>query len=138
MSVPYLDSWIWLEYVFEGPAESDAADVLAEATESGAATSTVTLAETAYILRRDAGRDTADYVTSSIEDTESIQLVPVSAEIALRAAGLRRKYYERRSCELSYADAIHIASALRCDCSAIHTGDGDFEDIDEIETICYR
>lgn len=133
----YLDSWVWLEYVFDGSASAEASSALQEAHTEGGVTSTIALTEIDYILRREIGDETADFVTSSIEDRNSIRTVPVSDEIALRASSLRTKYYRRREREVSYADAIHLATAIVCDCEILYTGDSDFEEIDEVETVVY-
>ena len=134
----YLDSWVWLEYVLGGDTDGAVASVLEEAHENGATTSAIALAEIDYIVRRELDRETADYVTSGIEDVSSIHVAPVTSDVALRASGIRSKYYSRRERELSYADAIHIATALQMDCTVIHTGDTDFEAIEEIRTVIHR
>lgn len=134
----YLDSWVWLEYVLGGPADEAAEDVLDDAHNGGGVTSAISLAEIGYIVRRELDRETADHVTSSIEDTDSIRVVPVSGEIAYQASGIRTKYYSRRERELSYADAIHVTTALCMDCDVIHTGDSDFVDLDGIDTKLHR
>lgn len=133
----YLDSWIWIEYVLGGEAEADAETVLNDAHDHGGTTSAITLTEVDYIIRREIDRETADFVTSSIEDSDSLRLVSVSDDIALRASSIRTKYYQRRERELSYADSIHIATAVLTDCDVIHTGDSDFESLDEIESIVH-
>ena len=71
----YLDSWVWLKYVFGGTAESDAGDVLDDAREHGGTTSAIALTEIDYVVRREIDRQTADFVTSSIEDDESLHVV---------------------------------------------------------------
>lgn len=134
----YLDSWVWLEYVLGGPADEAASNILDDAHNGSGVTSAISIAEVGYIVRRELGRETADYVTSSIDDAESIRVVPVSGEIAYEASGIRTKYYSRRERELSYADAIHVSTALHADCDVIHTGDSDFSGLDEIETKLHR
>lgn len=134
----YLDSWVWLEYVFGGTGEEAARNAIDRSRDDGGVTSTIALTEIDYILRRDVDRETADFVTSSIEDDDAIRVIPVSSEIALRASSLRTKYYRRRDRELSYADAIHIATAIVEGCSVIDAGDSDFNGIEEIETNVHR
>ena len=52
------------------------------------------------------------------------------------AAALRHDYYERGVHELSYADAIHLATAtVHEECDVLYSGDPDFDDVDEIETV---
>ena len=134
----YFDSWVWLEYVLGGPRGDVAADLVNDAYDDGCVTSAISISEIGYIVHRELGRETADLVTSSIDDANSIRVVPVSSEIAYQGATLRSKYYDRRERELSYADAIQIATAIHTDCDVIHTGDSDFADLDEIETVLHR
>lgn len=128
----YLDSWVWLEYGLRDDQWATARDVIDEAVENGGVVSTIALTEVDYVLSREVDRKTADLVTSAIEDFESVHVVPVSSEVALYASRLRRKYYDRRENELSYADAIHVATAALLDCEMLHTGDSDFEVVEEV------
>ena len=41
------------------------------------------------------------------------------------------KYYDRKNRQFSYADAIHLATALITGCDRLFTGDPDFIGIDE-------
>lgn len=129
----YLDTWVWIEYGLDGPHVSIAEDIIDVALDAGAVTSTITLLEVAYILARDIDRSGADFVTSAIEDFESIHVVPVTSEIARYAGELRSRYYDRQDRQLSYADAIHLATAVLTDCDRLQTGDTDFEGVTEIE-----
>jgi predicted nucleic acid-binding protein len=62
--------------------------------------------------------------------------MPVIDEIAAYAAELRFKYYDPGERELSYADAIHLATAaIHDDCDTLYSGDPDFAGLDEIETV---
>jgi len=135
--VIYLDSWVWLEFGFRDEQWELAADAIDEARREGGAFSTIGLTEVDYILTREIDRETADFVTSAIEDFETIHVVPVSKEIAMYASELRSKYYQRRERELSYADAIHLATAAVLDCDRLYTGDSDFEDLDEIDAVVH-
>ena len=134
----YLDSWVWLEYVLGGPAEERAGEVLDTAHADGGVTSAISISEIGYVVRRELGQEMADFVTSSIDDAEPIRVVPVTSDIAYRASGIRTKYYSRRDRELSYADAIQIATAIHEECDVIHTGDTDFEELDEVATRIHR
>ena len=134
----YLDSWVWLEYGLDGTLSDMAEETIHEAQDAGGIVSTIALTEVDYILNREVGSEPADLVTSAIEDFEQIHVVPVTSEIALYASRLRTKYYQRRERELSYADAIHLATAVLTDCEILHTGDSDFEDLDELETVVHQ
>lgn len=131
--VIYLDSWVWLEYGLDQAHEAIAAELIQEARRSGGAISTIGLTEVDYVLDRELDREAADAVTSAIDDLEGIHLVPVSVEAARLASTLRAKYYDRQTCELSYADAIHLATASLLGCSTLHTGDSDFEAVEEVD-----
>lgn len=133
----YLDSWVWLEYGLDGDQRVTARNLIDDARENGGAVSTIALTEVDYILAREVDRKTADLVTSAMEDFETIHVVPVSSEVALRASRLRSKYYQRRENELSYADAVHVATAALLDCDELHTGDSDFERVDEVATVVH-
>lgn len=133
----YLDSWIWLEYGLGGDQRDVARSAIDEAAETGGVVSTIALTEVDYVLARDVDRKTADLVTSAMEDHDEIHVVPVSGEVALYASRLRSKYYERGETELSYADTIHLATASLLDCEELHTGDGDFEAVDEVPTVVH-
>lgn len=135
--VIYLDSWVWLEYGLGQEAEAMAAGIIDDARQSGGMISAIGLAEIDYVLGRELDRAAADEVTSGIEDLESVHVVPVTAEIARLASKLRSKYYDRQTREVSYGDAIHLATASLLDCSELHTGDSDFEAVDEVDTIVH-
>ena len=136
-AVIYLDSWVWLEYGLRGDQWAVARDVIDEARENGGTVSTIALTEVDYVLAREVDRKTADLVTSAMEDFEAVHVVPVSSEVALHASRLRSKYYQRRENELSYADAIHVATATLLDCDELHTGDSDFEAVEEVTAIVH-
>lgn len=132
----YLDTWVWVEYGLDGP-HADTAEHVIESIGDGAVTSTIALLETGYILTREIDQRAADYVTSAIEDLQNVHVVPVTAEIALYAAELRTRYYDRQDRQLSYADAIHLSTAILTDCTTLQTGDADFEGVTEIDAVVH-
>lgn len=133
-----LDSWIWLEYVFEDDKWQDAEAAIETAnspTEGGIVPATV-VAEVSYRVRRQKDAQTAAETINAIRSFEHIDILPVTDEIAEYAAALRDKYYQRGDCELSYADAIHLAMAAAVfECDTLYSGDADFESVDEIKTV---
>ena len=133
----YLDSWVWLEYGLEQEHEVVAREIIDDARQHGGVVSTIGLTEIDYILTRELDRDSADQITSGIEDMERVSVVPVTTEVARLASTLRSKYYDRQTRELSYADAIHVATATLLDCTALHTGDDDFDGIDEVPAVVH-
>lgn len=75
-------------------------------------------------------------VTRTIHDLDYVTCLPVVAEVGEYAAELRAKYYENGTGELSYVDAIHLATAtVHDECDALYTGNDDFAGVEEVETV---
>ena len=71
-----------------------------------------------------------------MREYEYIDSAPLIDEVAEEAAALRDTYSEPGERELSDADVIHLATAIRYDeCDTLYAGDPDFEGIDETETV---
>lgn len=68
-----------------------------------------------------------------IESNESILIVPLTKEIAKTAADLRLKYYDKKIRDMSFIDAINLATGIFTGCDKFYTGDKDFDGITEIE-----
>lgn len=136
--VIFLDSWVWLEFLFDGEQAPDAEQVIRRAdspTEGGLIAPTV-ITEVAYRVRAVENEATATEAIAAIRDFEHIESLPIVDEVAEYAAELRFKYYDRGDRDLSYADAIHLATAItHTDCQTLYSGDPDFEGITEIETV---
>ena len=134
----FLDSWVWLEFVFSGESEDEAESLIERANtadEGGLITPTV-IAEVSYRVRVVEDGETANKAVRAMREFQHIESMPLIDDIAAYAAELRFRYYERGDRELSYADAIHIATAVvHDDCDVLYSGDPDFADIDEIETV---
>lgn len=134
----FLDSWVWLEYLFSGDkdAAAEAAIDRANASDEGGLITPTILAEVSYRIRVVEDATTAEDTVRAMREYEYIDSVPVIDAIGEYAAALRFKYYAPGDRELSYADAIHLATAIRYDeCDALYSGDPDFDGIDEIETV---
>ena len=134
----FLDSWVWLEYVFDGDDAAAAEDVIqrANTAETGGLISPTVIAEVSYRVRRVEDKATAAETVSAIHDFEHIESMPLIDTIAEYAAELRAEHYEPGERELSYADAIHLATAVvHDDCDVLYSGDPDFDDIDDIDGI---
>ena len=130
----FIDSWVWIEYFSEDERWKEAESVLQSLEEEKGIISSLVLAEVRYRILRKFGTEKADRVINAIECFENLQVVPVTAEVAKYGADLRDKYYQRGEKELSYADAIHLATALLVDCGKLYSGDPDFEGIEETTT----
>ncbi len=131
----FLDTWVWCEYAFRDGAWEDAENAIRTAREEGGVVASTVLAEVSYAIRRADGEETAARTVEAIRGFDEIRVVPVTGDVALEGARLRNEYYERGECEPSYADAIHLATALMTDCDALYSGDSDFEPVEEIETV---
>jgi len=137
-SVIFLDSWVWLEYIFSGEQEDEAEAVIqrADTVDVGGLISPTIIAEVSYRVRRVENEETAAEAVRAIREYEYIDCMPLIEEIAEYAAELRFKYYTPGERELSYADAIHLATAVVHDeCDVLYSGDPDFDDLAEIETV---
>ena len=137
----FLDSWVWLEYVFSGEKTEAAEAVIqrANTADTGGLIAPTVIAEVSYRVRRVEDEATAAETVSAIHDFEHIESMPLIDTIAEYAAELRAEHYEPGERELSYADAIHLATAIiHDDCDALYSGDPDFggiDGIDDIETV---
>ena len=134
----FLDSWVWLEFLFDGEAADDAEAAIQRANtpEVGGLVAPTVVAEVSYRLRVVDGAEPAEEAVGAIRDYEHVESLPLVDEVADYAAELRHDYYESGERELSYADAIHLATAVvHDDCGVLYTGDPDFEGVDEIETV---
>lgn len=134
----FLDSWVWLEFLFDGEHADAAEEVIqrADSADEGGLVAPTVVAEVAYRVRVVGDEETADEVVRALGDYDHVESVPVVDEVAAYAAELRYDYYEAGDRELSYADTIHLAVAvLHDDCDSLYSGDPDFADVDEIETV---
>ena len=134
----FLDSWVWLEFLFSGEKAAEAESLIerANTADEGGLIAPTVIAEVSYRLRTVEDESTATEAVSAIRDYDHITSMPLVDDIAAYAAELRYKYYTRSDCELSYADAIHLAmAAVHDDCQVLYSGDPDFTDMDEIETV---
>jgi predicted nucleic acid-binding protein len=136
--VIFLDSWVWLEFVFDGDSADEAESIVerADSPDVGGLVAPTVVSEVSYRVRRVEDEGTARAAIRAIRDFEHVESMPVVDDIGEYAAELRFEYYEPGERELSYADAIHLATAVvHGDCDTLYTGDPDFEGIEEIETV---
>jgi len=131
--VIFLDSWVWLEFFQEDERADRAEAVIEQIGEERAVVAPTVLMEVRYQIKRRYGDDKADRVVTAITGFDSLDVVPTTAEVGLYAADLRDRYYRRSDRAISYADAIHIATADLTGCDTLYTGDSDFEDVDEVD-----
>jgi predicted nucleic acid-binding protein len=136
--VIFLDSWVWLEAFFQGSHAADALELVCDIGDEGAVIAPTVLLEINYRARREEGVERAQRLMRTIRRIEHLLVEPLTTDIALHAAELRDDYYQRRSLELSYADAIHIATAVATGCDRLYSGDPDFAPISEVQTVVIR
>ncbi len=130
----FIDSWVWIEFFSEGEKSKKAEKIIEKLEEKEGVISSTVLMEVKYRIKKKFGRELSDRTIHAIEAFDNLTILPVNAKVAKYAADLRDKYYERNTREQSYADAIHLATAVLSDCETLYSGDPDFEDIDEINT----
>ena len=134
----FLDSWVWLEFIFSGEKAAAAESLIerANTADEGGLIAPTVIAEVSYRIRTVENESTATEAISAIRDYDHIDCMPLIDDIAEYAAELRFTYHSRAERELSYADAIHLAmAAVHDDCHTLYSGDPDFTDVDEIETV---
>jgi predicted nucleic acid-binding protein len=133
--VIFFDSWVWLEVTLGGENERRARAALERGEREGAIVATTVLTEVYYVLDREKGAEVAEKAMEMIRRFENTEILPVTADVAIRGAQLRRKYYSQADDRTpSYADTIHLATAEAVsECDLLFTGDADFEDVTEVE-----
>jgi len=130
----FIDSWVWIEFFSEGEKSDKAEKVIQELEKREGIISSTVIMEVKYRIKKKYDRELSDRTVHAIEAFDNLTILPVNSKVAKYAAELRDKYYKRNTRELSYADAIHIATAIMSDCEVLYSGDPDFEDIDEVNT----
>lgn len=136
----FLDSWVWLEFVFDGDEADEAESVIerADSPDEGGLIAPTVIAEVAYRIRSVGDEETAEEAIRAIHDYDHVESIPLIDDVAEYAAELRFEHYEPGERELSDADAIHLATAsIHDECHALYSGDPDFEGIDvgDVETV---
>lgn len=130
----YIDSWLFIEAVLEKAEKGKIAEFFELLEKEGMVTSCISLFETKYKLLKEIGEEETEQVLHYIMNMSNLVIVPVVSTIALNAAGLRKKYYSKER-QMSFADALHLATAKELNCTTLYSGDPDFKNIDEIRTV---
>jgi len=128
-----LDSWVFLEYFILGSKYNRCKKLLLS--KSKKVISVIALMEVKHKATKIAGNKKAREFIHDIVTSPSLIIVDVNKTIAERSADLRTKYYKEGSRELSYADTIHLTTAIFSGCDKFYSGDPDFKDIEEIKTV---
>lgn len=134
-----LDSHVFLDYFLRSENEKKAKELVSTVIngKAGGIVSAIALAEIKYKILKMLGHDKAENAMFLIKNAPNMIVVDVSDDIAESAADIRYKYYKKNEREMSYADAIQIATALVSECTLIVSGDPDFEGLDEIKIEVY-
>ncbi|KHO48214.1 MAG: hypothetical protein QT00_C0001G0228 [archaeon GW2011_AR5] len=132
----FIDTWIWIEFLAKGAKTEEAKSVIES--QARKAISTAVLAELRYHSIKKFGMEETESIMYLIESNESILVVPLTKEIAKTAADIRLKYYDKKVRDMSFIDAINLATGIFTNCSKFYTGDKDFDGVTEIEIINIR
>ena len=126
----FLDSWVFIEYFSD--EENKASAELAENPKDVKIISSAVIAEVKYRISKKFGNPKAIEAIDTINSLQNLKILPVTREIAEFAAELRLKYYSKDR-QISYIDAINLATAIKAGCAVFYNGDPDFDGITEIE-----
>lgn len=125
-----LDSWIFLEFYMKGKKWLKCEEIIKS--KDTKAISTIVLLEIKYKLTKAFGKAETRKVLNKIKVNKSVLIINVDEKVAEKSANLRLKYYKNNVRELSYADCIHLATAILSKCKKFYSGDNDFKGIKEI------
>ena len=126
----YCDSCLFLDYLNATPNGVEIVSPLVVLARSGdfeIVTSTISLAEVAYVgkeLREGPDSAIADGIDKMFRDETLLTLVEYDQEIGANARSLIRQTL-RESKRIKPADAIHLATAMAVGASVLHTFDVD-------------
>lgn len=100
--------------------------------EIAAVTSVMALAEIRWVFEREE-KPGFDIARATLEDglAEHLTVLPVDADLAVRSAIHRRRYYSKSN-PFSYNDGIFLATALRASASTLVTTDPHLLHVSEI------
>ncbi len=132
------DSSVFLDYFLRGPKKEKSRRYVLELSENkgSGVISSICLLEVKYHITRNLGHQKAEEAMFFIKNIENLTIVDLNDNIAEMAADIRIKYYSKE-CPLSFADAIHVATAIVANCGKIVSADADFSYIKEIKSEKY-
>ena len=126
-----VESWK-MQVSFVQQTENKASAELAENPKDVKIISSAVIAEVKYRISKKFGNPKAIEAIDTINSLQNLKILPVTREIAEFAAELRLKYYSKDR-QISYIDAINLATAIKAGCAVFYNGDPDFDGITEIE-----
>ncbi|HIG96696.1 TPA: PIN domain-containing protein [Candidatus Woesearchaeota archaeon] len=130
----YIDSWILIELFLEGEKAEKVLHLLEKIRKERIVMSAIALFELKYHLTKKSGKERTEQILAVLEQIEEVAIAPILSQTCLLAAELRLKYYTKER-QISVADALHLATAMQTGCKAFYSGDPDFQNIEEIETV---
>ena len=130
----YIDTWLFVESVLDEVDGIRIRTLLQQLAKEGIVTSCITLLETKFRLCKEIGQEKTERAIQAIMGMEKLIIVPVVSTVALAAADLRKKYYTKE-CQMSLADALHLTTAKETGCTKFYSGDPEFKDVKELQTI---
>lgn len=133
MEKAYFDTFVFMDLLAGGDYAAKAKKCLSE---NKGVVSSVLLTEIGFHVARKK-RTRADEILFYIQSLPNIEVVPVTAEVAMLAGKIRAKYRKKIKKQLTYFDSIHLATAITHKCSKFVTGDRGFLDVKEIAVEVY-
>lgn len=104
-----LDAYAVIAYLRAEPAGPAVRQLLAEPT----AVSVLNAAESVDRMIRLHGRSAEDVRQDlAVLERAGLRMVPLTDDLAIQAGLLRARHYDRKSCEVSMADCVAVATAL--------------------------
>ncbi len=134
----YLDTFVFMDILSNEPDIARKAESFLSLMKSGTicVVSSILFAELAFHIKRTKGSEKAEEILMHLSSM-SLEIVPVSPEIAKQAGMLRAHYHGKIEKKLTYFDCIHLATALAVGCSKFVTGDKGFKDVRELKMEIY-
>lgn len=134
----FLDSSVFLDYFLGGPKKEKSRNFIYNIVykKIKGIINSICILEVKYHIVREKGHDKAEDAIFFIKNIENLEIVYITDVIAERAADIRIKYYSKDK-PMSFADALHIATAIEKNCSKIITADSDFSGIAEMKAEIY-
>jgi len=131
----FIDSWVLIGFFSEGIEFEKAKNIIGKIVKGEKAViSAMVLAELKYRIAKKYSIGRSNEAIFKIQSLPNVEILPVSTEVAILAADLRIKYYDKEKRPLSFADVINLATAIMTKCDKFYSGDPDFKNVEEIET----
>ena len=134
-----LDASVFLEYFLKGAKLEKSRKYINELLENKnlGIISTMCILEVKYHIIRRLGHEKAEEAVFFIKNCKNLKICDLDDKIAEIAADIKIKYYNKDESPLSFADAIHVATAIQNKCRKLVTADSDFKGIKEIKAELY-